>query len=68
MKLKINGADLETLTETCPLVDICKQECSDWEKRNYANCPHFAYNIGKPKVVAYIVNKIVSQMHDAPSL
>lgn len=61
-KFKINGTDLDQLAETCPL-DICRQECSDWEKRNYVNCEHFIANIGKPKIVAYIVDKLVSQLH-----
>jgi len=63
--MRINGVDLEEFVELCPLMNICKVDCTLWEKKNYVNCPNFRYNIGKPKVIAYIVERVVSKLHEA---
>lgn len=61
MEIKIDG--LEETLETCPIGDICHSPtpCSDWERKNYEGCPVFRYNIGKPKIIAYVVNKVAER-------
>ena len=57
IKVKLNG--IEQVIETCPISQICHKECNGWGRQHFETCDYFNYEIGKPKVIVYVVDKVV---------
>jgi len=47
---------VKSLEEICPISEICKAECSMWEKVRYEGCPTYLYLKDRDYIKEYLKN------------